>query len=115
MTQECIFCKIVRGEVKTEIIAENENFIAFPDANPKVEGHTLIVSKKHFVNLMDMPSSMAGEMIDLVKKVAEMKMKRGFEGFNTVVNNFSVAGQVVMHAHLHFLPRKKDDGFFLNL
>jgi len=108
--EECIFCKIARREIKTEIVDESENFIAFPDANPIAEGHTLIVPKRHFTNLMDLPSDLGSELIDMVKRVSEKKMKEGFEGFNLVMNNFPAAGQVVMHAHIHLIPRKKDDG-----
>jgi len=109
MVEDCIFCKIANKEVKADIVEESENFIAFPDANPKVEGHTLIVPKKHFVNLMDMPSNLASEMIDMVKRVAEKKLREGAGGFNLVMNNGSEAGQVIMHAHLHILPRRKGD------
>jgi histidine triad (HIT) family protein len=109
--EDCIFCKIVKGEIPAERIYEDDSFVAFPDANPQVEGHCLIVPKKHFVNIMDLPSSLGGELLDTIKKVAEMMMKEGFEGFSLVMNNF--VGQAVMHAHVHLLPRKKGDGFKL--
>ena len=109
MVKDCIFCKMAKKEVKVEIIEESENFFVFPDANPVGPGHTLIVPKKHFVNIMDLPSDLAEEMIDVVKRVAEKKLKEGFEGFNLVMNNFEAAGQAVMHAHLHLVPRKKGD------
>lgn len=106
---DCIFCKIARGEIPTEIIEESKNFIAFPDANPIIKGHTLIVPKKHFVNLMDLPSDLGSELVDVVKRVAEKKLREKFEGFNLIMNNFEAAGQVVRHAHLHLIPRKKGD------
>ena len=102
----CIFCKIARKEVKVEIIEESRNFLAFPDKNPKTEGHTLIIPKKHFVNILDLPSGLGEELLDIVKKVAEKKLKEGAGGFNLIMNNFPAAGQVVMHAHLHLIPRK---------
>ena len=77
--ENCIFCKLMK-ERKLEIIEESENFIAFPDANPKTEGHTLIIPKKHFVNMMDLPSDLAGELLDIIKKIAEKKLKEGKEG-----------------------------------
>ena len=107
--KDCIFCKIINKEIETEIIEESENFIAFPDSNPIGEGHTLIVPKKHFNNLMDLPSDLGEELLDVVKRVADKKLGEGFEGFNVVMNNFPAAGQAVMHAHLHVVPRKKDD------
>lgn len=111
----CIFCKFIKGEIPVKFIYESDNFVAFLDANPKVDGHTLLIPKSHFVNLMDLPESLGRELIEGIKAVAEMRLKEGFEGFNIVSNNFSAAGQVVMHSHLHILPRRKDDGFDLVL
>jgi histidine triad (HIT) family protein len=109
--KECIFCKIVRGEIKSDIVYSDDNFIAFLDINPKAEGHTVIVSKKHFRNLLDMPTTLGNEMLEVVKNVSLDLIKQGkAEGFNLVVNNEPVAGQIVFHAHIHILPRKKDDG-----
>ncbi len=108
--QDCIFCKIVKKEIPTDFVAESNNFVAFLDINPKVEGHTLIIPKKHFTNFMDIPSDLAMEMSDMIKKIAERRLRDGVEGFNVLSNNFPVAGQVVMHAHTHFLPRKRGDG-----
>ena len=108
--KDCIFCKIAKKEISSEIIFENDNFIAFLDANQKVLGHTLIVPKKHFVNILDLPSNLASEMFDLIKKIAEKRLKEGYEGFNLVMNNFPAAGQAVMHTHVHLIPRKKGDG-----
>lgn len=109
MTEEkdCIFCKIARKEIKVQVIVESDNFLAFPDAHPKIKGHTLIISKKHFVNLVDMPAVLGNELLDMVKKVG-----LGYkQDFNVVVNTGQEAGQVIMHFHLHVLPRKKGDGF----
>lgn len=108
---DCVFCKIVNKKIKVKIIYENKNFIAFPDANPRVEGHTLIIPKKHFINMMDLPNSLGKDLMDVIKKVANKKLRLGFDGFNILQNNFPSAGQIVMHAHFHFLPRKKNDGF----
>jgi len=108
--KDCIFCKIARKEIPTEIIFENDNFIAFPDQNQKTPGHSLIVPKKHFVNCLDLPASLGSELLDAIKNVMEIRMKQGAEGFNLIQNNGEVAGQVIMHAHFHLLPRKKGDG-----
>jgi len=110
---DCIFCKIVKGDIDTEIIQESDNFIAFLDANPKTKGHTLIVPKKHYENILDIPSSLASEMMDNIKDLARERLDEGSEGFNLAMNNFEVAGQVVKHAHTHLIPRRKDDGFSL--
>lgn len=107
--ENCIFCQIAKKKIKVEIVCESENFIAFPDANPKVSGHTLIIPKKHFVNIIDLPSDLGSELLDVIKRIFEIRSKEGCEGFNLIMNNFPAAGQLVMHAHLHFIPRKKGD------
>lgn len=115
MSDDCIFCKIARGEIKTEKVEESENFYAFPDAHPRTRGHTLIIPKKHFVNFLDLPSDLGSELSSIIKKVAEKRLKQGSKGFNIVMNNFSDAGQAVMHAHIHIIPRVKGDGFNCNI
>ena len=120
--KECIFCKIVKGEIKADIVYRDDNFIGFLDISPKTEGHTVIISRKHFRNLLDMPSSLGNEMLEAVKNVALDLIKNGkvkagslssdnkVSGFNLIANNEPAAGQVVFHAHMHVIPRKKDDG-----
>lgn len=108
--EDCIFCKIANGEVDVEKIYENDNFISFPDANQKIEGHSLVISKEHFETLLDIPNSLGSELLDCVQKTAEKIMKQEkAEGFNLVSNSFEVAGQFVKHVHFHILPRKKGD------
>lgn len=106
---DCIFCKIVRKDKHTDFLFENNNFLAFLDLNQDIKGHTLIISKKHFVNLMDMPTTLGRELLEVIKAVAEDNLKKGSEGFKIVINNFPAAGQVIMHTHVHLLPRKKGD------
>ena len=106
----CIFCKITSGEIPAEKVYEDDNFIGILDVNPKAEGHTLIIPKKHFKTLLDMPSSLGNELLDAIKKIGlDLIEKRKAEGFNLVVNNFEPAGQVVAHAHIHIIPRKTND------
>lgn len=108
---DCIFCKIARKEIKSEIVAESDNFIAFLDVNPKAKGHTLVVPKHHYVTLLDIPNKLGCEMLEFSKKVASLLLeeKKG-DGFNIVMNNLEPAGQVVKHAHIHIIPRKEGDG-----
>jgi len=109
---ECIFCKIVRKEIKVnKIIYENDNFVSIPDANPILEGHSLVISKKHFETILDIPNSLCSELLDCIKKTAMKLIKQyNAEGFNILNNNFEVAGQVIEHIHFHIIPRKKEDG-----
>ena len=112
MSRECVFCRIVKGEIPCYKIYENDNFFSIPDTNPVVEGHSLVISKKHFENSLDIPGSLGPELLDCIKKTA-MKLIDGkkADGFNILNNNFESAGQVVNHVHFHILPRKKNDGF----
>lgn len=110
MMENCIFCKIARGEIPSKIVYESENFLAFLDVHPVTRGHTLIIPKKHFVNFLDLPSSLGQELCDVIKKVAEISFKNGAEGFNILMRNGKSAGQEVSHAHFHIVPRKKGDG-----
>ena len=109
---DCIFCKISRGEIPSEKIFENENFFSVFDINPKVRGHCLIISKKHFENVLDTPISLGSELLDCIKKTSLKILKDyGSSGFNLVQNNFESAGQVVKHFHIHLIPRKDKDCF----
>lgn len=108
--KDCIFCKISRGEIPVQKIYENQNWFSIPDAHPIGKGHSLIISKKHFENAIDLPSTLGPELIDGIKNTAIKLMKKyDGDGFNIVNNNFESAGQVVKHIHFHILPRKKGD------
>jgi histidine triad (HIT) family protein len=109
--KDCVFCKIARGEIKSEKIKESDNFFAVRDQSPITEGHTLVIPKKHFVTLLDIPNKLGEEMLKFTKGVAGdlLESKLG-DGFNVIMNNLEVAGQFVMHAHVHVIPRKEDDG-----
>ncbi|MBT4135664.1 HIT family protein [archaeon] len=109
--EDCIFCKIVNGEIESKKVYDDDNFIGILDANPLSEGHTLIIPKKHFRNLLDMPSSLGNELLEAVKKVSLDLIKNGkAEGINVLANNEPVSGQIVFHAHVHVFPRKEGDG-----
>ena len=111
MKADCVFCKIAKKEIPTNILFESDNFIAFYDVNPRVKGHALIVPKQHFVTLLDIPNNIGNEMLEFTKKVAGYLLdKKHGDGFNVMINNLEVAGQLVMHAHIHVIPRKEGDG-----
>lgn len=110
-TDNCVFCKIAGGEIPCDKIYENKNFITFFDANPRADGHTLVVPKRHFKTILDMPNSLGTELLDAIKNAALDLIKKGkAEGFNVIMNNYKVAGQIVEHAHFHIIPRKGKDG-----
>lgn len=108
---DCIFCKIAKGGVPAEKVFEDDSFIAFADVNLVSEGHTLIVSKKHFNTLMDLDEETSRQYISAIKEVGKILMKKyDADGFNLLLNNGKIAGQVVEHVHFHIIPRKKGDG-----
>lgn len=110
-SENCVFCKIAKGEIKQEKIMESNNFFATFDIHPNTKGHTLVISKKHFVTLLDIPNKLGNEMLEFSKKVVSYLMDNKYgDGFNLIMNNLAVAGQMVMHAHIHVVPRKEDDG-----
>lgn len=113
MAEDCIFCKIIAGKIPSEKVYEDDNFVGFLDINPFTKGHTLVIPKKHYKTLLDVPSSLFGEFLDVGKKVA-LKLIEGekAEGFNLMMSNFEVAQQEVPHVHLHVVPRRKGDGKF---
>jgi histidine triad (HIT) family protein len=111
---ECIFCKIIKGEILSSKIYEDENFFAFLDIAPVNKGHTLVISKKHYKNLLEMPEEELKGYMEAVKKVSEAVMKGvNAEGISISMSNEKAAGQVVMHAHIHVIPRFEDDGLKL--
>lgn len=109
--KDCVFCKMASHGEKREFVAESDNFFAVRDIKPKAEGHTLVIPKRHFVTFLDLPHEFGDELMGLIKKVANDLMDDGLgTGFNIAMNNFPSGGQVVMHAHLHIVPRNEGDG-----
>jgi histidine triad (HIT) family protein len=112
MNQDCVFCKISNGDIPAKKIYENGNYFSIPDAKPMVNGHSLIISKKHYSTIIDLPSIIGQEFVDCIKNTSMKLMKEmGAEGFNLLNNNFKAAGQIVNHFHLHIIPRKNGDNF----
>lgn len=108
---DCIFCKIINGEIPSATIYEDEEFKAILDRFPANKGHVLILPKQHSANIFDIDSQQAGRLFVLATKIArEMKKSLGFEHLNIMQNNGTVAGQTVFHFHLHLIPRYENDG-----
>ena len=108
----CLYCKIVAGEEPSKKVLESENFIVIKDIFPKVDGHSLVISKKHYETFLDVPSGIYEELLKVSKKAALKIVKEtGAEGFNFCMNDGRVAGQIIPHMHWHILPRKKGDEF----
>lgn len=108
---ECIFCKIAEGGLPAYKVYEDSDTLAFLDIFPVSHGHTLIIPKKHCTDIFDAPEQDMQKLIATARKVAPAVMKATkADGINLGMNNRSASGQVVMHAHLHIIPRFKDDG-----
>lgn len=108
---DCIFCKIVGGEIPSYKVYEDDNVLAFLDITPVNPGHTLVIPKKHYDNLVDMPDEEAKELLVAAKKIAVAVMAgTGAKGFNLNLNNGAVSGQLVGHVHFHIVPRFEGDG-----
>lgn len=102
----CIFCKIVAGEIPSYTIYEDEEFKVILDINPASKGHALIIPKVHYADLYDIDEEVAARAMKLAKKLAtRMTEEFGCEGFNVLQNNNEAAGQTVFHFHLHLIPR----------
>ncbi|MBU0666540.1 MAG: HIT family protein [Nanoarchaeota archaeon] len=107
----CLFCKIIKGEVPCEKIYEDDEFLAFLDLYPINRGHTLVIPKKHCENFMDFPKTEETDLLEFIKKIAGAVVKAvDADGFNLGLNNGVAAGQVIHHAHFHIIPRFNKDG-----
>ncbi|RFU64397.1 HIT family protein [Peribacillus saganii] len=110
---DCIFCKIINGEIPGSKIYENEHVLAFLDISQVTKGHTLVIPKIHKENIYELTPEIAGHVFEAVPKIAKA-IKEEFKpiGLNIVNNNGEAAGQTVFHYHMHLLPRYGEgDGF----
>lgn len=112
--QDCLFCKIVRGEVPSFKVYEDSDTLAFLDIHPVAPGHTLVVPKVHSTNIFDISSESWSAVTETTRKIAiAIEASLGTDGVNLMMNNREHAGQVVDHPHMHLIPRHKGDGFKL--
>lgn len=113
--ENCIFCKIVRGELPAFVVYEDDFVLAFLDINPLMEGHTLIVPKKHYENIFDIDEKILGKIIFVAKNLSQrLKEVLEIEGINLVNASGVVAEQSVPHFHLHLIPRREGDKIDIN-
>ncbi|MBI4812011.1 HIT family protein [Candidatus Falkowbacteria bacterium] len=111
---DCIFCKIVKGELPSYKVYEDRHTLAFLDISPVNYGHTLVIPKKHYVNMEEIPEKELCEVIKTVKKIGKaVKEGLGAKGYNIGVNNDPVAGQIIPHLHFHIMSRAEGDGLKL--
>lgn len=109
----CIFCKIVSGEIPSFKVYENDQVMAFMDISQTTKGHTLVIPKIHNENIYELESEAARDIFEVVPKIAKaIKAEFNPEGLNIISNTGEIAGQTVFHFHIHLIPRYgKGDGF----
>ena len=107
---ECIFCKIANGEIPSATLYEDDDFRVILDLGPAAKGHALILPKKHYANIYEIPEALAAKAMMLAKKMAgAMTEALECDGFNVIQNNGEAAGQTVFHFHMHLIPRYRED------
>ncbi len=112
MANDCIFCKIIKREIPSNKVYEDEFTYAFLDLTNDGLGHVLVIPKKHCVNVLDCDSQTLAHVMDTVKLISNHLVDNcGFDGVNILNASGAGAEQSVFHLHFHILPRKKDDGF----
>lgn len=112
---DCIFCRIAAGEIPAVKIYEDELVFAFLDIGPINFGHALVIPKEHHESVSTVPEATAGRMMKIGSRIGiALKRALDYDGYNLHLADGAAAGQVVMHAHLHVVPRGVEDGFRWN-
>ena len=110
---DCVFCKMVAGQIPVTKIYEDEVVLAFLDICPISDGHTLVIPKRHFEKLHDCPAELLGQVGSRLGKIAKaVSVGTNSDGYNVLCNNGRAAGQLVSHLHFHIIPRNTADGVF---
>ena len=108
---ECIFCRIVRGEIPCYKVYEDKDTLAFLDVQPHAQGHTVVIPKKHVVRVFDLTEAQTkGFMAGVVQAMKRVQEVLDPDGFNVGWNQNTAGGQVVPHLHVHIFPRYTKDG-----
>lgn len=112
---DCVFCKIVKGEIPSSVVAQDDRTFTFLDIRPVNPGHTLVIPKAHAAHLADLPAGTGGALFESGRRIAAALRTCGLrcEGVNLFLADGTVAGQEVAHVHLHVVPRFEGDGFGL--
>ena len=107
----CVFCDIVAGKIPSKVVYEDADTLAILDLSQTTKGHTLVMPKKHYENIMEMPVQEFANLMVRVQYVSALLMEKlGAKGTNTLINTNEISGQTVMHTHVHIIPRySKDD------
>lgn len=109
---DCVFCKIISGDLEGSFVYRNGNVSAFLDINPINRGHVLVISNKHYESFTEIETEVTGEMFKIAQKILKAISASNIrcEGANLFLSDGEIAGQEVPHSHLHIAPRFKGDG-----
>jgi len=111
--KDCVFCKIVAGQIPVTKVFEDDVVLAFLDIGPVSDGHALVVPKQHFEKLHDCQPDLLGQVGSRLGKIASAVVAgMNCDGYNVLCNNGRAAGQLVDHLHFHIIPRNLGDGVF---
>jgi histidine triad (HIT) family protein len=111
LNADCVFCKIIRGQIPSQRVFDDEHVLAFLDISPLAAGHTVVVPKHHIPSLEDLPADWSARLGVSFGPIARAVVRTvSAEGFNLIQNNGVVAGQIVPHVHFHLVPRCTGDG-----
>ena len=114
--ENCIFCKILAGEIPSTAVYEDDDFKAILDVNPAARGHVIILPKNHAANIYELPDEDASKIMIVAKKIATAIEKAYHcDGVNILQNNGEAAGQTVFHLHVHVIPRFEGDTDHINI
>ena len=109
--KDCIFCRIIKGQIPCTKVYEDSYVLAFLDIGPVNKGHTLVIPKEHYETIFDMPDSLLCLVASAAKKVSKaIKEGIGCDGINVIQSNCRASGQLVPHYHAHIIPRLETDG-----
>ena len=115
MSTDCIFCKIVAGEIPSTRVYEDDDTLAFMDIGPIIKGHTLVIPKRHYDSITETPMDAITRIMKVVQRIAQAQMNGlKADGVNVLNANGTAAGQQVPHIHFHVVPRFKTDGHHWN-
>lgn len=113
--ENCIFCKIINKEIPGKVVYEDDICLAFLDLSQATYGHTLVIPKKHYDNILTVNDETLAHLFKIVKKLSKQIMEKlGADGLNVLTNTNEVAGQTVHHFHIHILPRYNKNELKIN-
>ncbi len=109
---ECLFCKIIAGEIPSETVYEDEQLVVFRDINPKAEVHLLVIPRQHIASLNEVTAEQDALLAHMLRVMPQLAEAQGLEdGFRAIINTGKGGGQIIFHLHMHLLGGKDLPGF----